>query len=102
MNEKIYTYQLVEVKDEVLIHGQKSIECVPTNWVEFDSGFGKFCFGKFWKCFCKFMSPPYNSERKKILKDMIKKQVYSSEKWNRYPVMIRGGAGMYENIVLFL
>lgn len=57
MTENVYLYQLIEFVTETNVNGAKSIDCVPTKWVEFDIFIGK--------CYAKFMPPPYNSERRK-------------------------------------
>lgn len=48
------------------------------------------------------MLPPYDSERRKLLKQMIFEQADPPDIWIRYPVTIRGGAGTFRNILLIL
>ncbi|XP_011859804.1 PREDICTED: uncharacterized protein LOC105557227 [Vollenhovia emeryi] len=90
-NESVYLYQLIEFVDYISKDGKKSIDCVPTNWVEFD-----LCLGK---CFAKFMPPPYDSERKKELEKMIFDRQDPPDDWPRYLVTIRGGAATYEEAI---
>lgn len=91
MNESIYLYQLIEFVAEMTQDGKKTIDCVPTNWVEFDMLVGK--------CYTKFMPPPYGSEYQRQLEQMIINREDPPDDWPRYLVTIRGGAGMY-NILL--
>lgn len=86
MNKSVYLYQLIEFVDEMTKDRKKSIDCVPTNWVEFNLLVGK--------CYAKFMPPPYGSEHKKQLEKMIFDRDDPLDDWPQYPVTIRGGAGM--------
>lgn len=85
MTQKIYLYQLIEFVAEETGDGKKSIECVPTKWIEFDIDRGQ--------CYTKFMPPPYTIERKRQLKKMIIDNVDPLNGWPQYSVLIRGGAG---------
>lgn len=92
MTEVVYQYQLVEFIDEKNEAGKKLIDCVPTNWVTFDTVVGQ--------CYTKFMPPPYTIERNKQLKKMIINGDDPPYEWSQFCVRIRGGAGKC-NIFLY-
>ena len=94
MNENVYLYKLIEFMAETTQDEKKSIVCVPTNWIKFDLIVGK--------CFAKFMPPPYDSENKRQLEKKIFDRDDPPNDWPRYPVTIRGGAGMCNDILLNL
>lgn len=90
MGETVCLYQLVEFVGEEIENDKKSIDCVPTKWIEFDIIIGQ--------CFTKFMPPPYTKEKEKLLHKMIIDTLDPLDEWPRYPITIRGRAGVFPNI----
>lgn len=89
--DTVNTYQLVEF-DEDVSSEKKSIDCVPTSWIEFDPVLGK--------CLTKFMPPPYTNKRIKMLKEMTLEQSDAPSDWKKYPINIRGAAGKFKFSIL--
>lgn len=84
----ILLYQLVQFLDDKVSKGERSVDCIPTKWVEFDMIVGK--------CMAKFMPPPYGKKKSQQLHDMIRNNSDAPEEWPSYAVQICGGAGMHK------
>lgn len=65
----------------------KEIDVAPKCWI----------FAKENQIYTKFMPPPYDSEKRKFLNQLISSQAPAPDEWPGYPIMLRGHACKYCN-----
>lgn len=80
----IYPYVIVHFIHDVNDDKTRSIEFVPSSWVDFDQANG--CLVS------KYMEAPYSEEDKKLIRDLINAEMAAPESWPNFEVKSVGRA----------